>query len=204
MILVNYKNPSYEFGDEKQRGCKVDPNEPLALRSRCPKTGKVITTYYIGRILEGTQSYTQLCTHLYIAEENEVIKLIINTPGGDVTIGQMIADAIKFTKAHVITVASGICASCGALIWSLGDELIAEEWARIMFHMSIHMDFGKTLDILDMANGIVDQSRSIYAPIMRRKLLTDEEYAAMVNDKRNIYITGKEMQRRLAASLEVA
>jgi len=186
---------------EEPRG-QVLEETPKAIVHK-DENGANCTTYFISHTLKNVMAYAQLCTHLYTASAEEKIKLIITTPGGDVRVGQIIADAIKITKAEVTTVASGLCASCGAIIWALGDVLVAEDWAIIMFHMSMHDASGKTLDILNTAECIVDSSASLYAPILKRNILTEEEYSKMTNRKINIYITGKEMQRRLSSISEV-
>jgi ATP-dependent Clp protease protease subunit len=50
------------------------------------------------------------------AESDEPIKIMIDSPGGDVDAGYAIFDMIRFVKPKVITVGMGLVASAGALI----------------------------------------------------------------------------------------
>jgi ATP-dependent Clp protease protease subunit len=50
------------------------------------------------------------------AESDAPIKIMIDSPGGDVDAGYAIFDMIRFVKPKVITVGMGLVASAGALI----------------------------------------------------------------------------------------
>lgn len=49
-------------------------------------------------------------------QNHEPIKLIINSPGGEVNSGMAIYDTIKFIKSNVIILNSGLCASIATII----------------------------------------------------------------------------------------
>ena len=53
---------------------------------------------------------------------NEEIQLVINSPGGYVTSGFAIYDTIKAIKSPVSTVCSGLAASMGSLLLSVGEK----------------------------------------------------------------------------------
>ncbi len=93
------------------------------------------------------------------------INFYINSPGGSVTAGMSIYDAMKFVKAPVHTLCLGQAASMGAFLLSSGDERRALPNSRIMIHqplggmqgqatdMQIHMN--EMLRIKEMLNAIV-------------------------------------------------
>jgi len=93
------------------------------------------------------------------------IHFYINSPGGSVTAGMSIYDAMKFVKAPVHTLCLGQAASMGAFLLSSGDERRALPNARIMIHqplggfrgqasdMQIHME--EMLRIKSMLNQIL-------------------------------------------------
>jgi len=53
---------------------------------------------------------------------NEEIKLIINSPGGYVTSGFAIHDAMKAIKSPVSTICTGFAASMGSILLSAGEK----------------------------------------------------------------------------------
>lgn len=64
---------------------------------------------------------------------NEVT-ILINSPGGSLSILKTMLDAIYLTEMKVITVASGMVASCGILLLMAGDERYAFKDADLMSH----------------------------------------------------------------------
>ena len=67
---------------------------------------------------------------------NEEIQLIINSPGGYVTSGFAIYDTIKYLKSPVSTVCSGLAASMGSILLSVGAKgrRFVQPNARVMIH----------------------------------------------------------------------
>jgi len=74
------------------------------------------------------------------SKSEEEIKLIINSPGGTVSDGMMIYDAIKSgINCDVVTVASGMAASMGAFLLAAGTKgkRYATENTEIMIHQPL-------------------------------------------------------------------
>lgn len=67
---------------------------------------------------------------------NKEIQLIINSPGGYVTSGFAIYDTIKQIKSPVSTVCSGLAASMGSILLSVGKKgrRFIQPHARVMIH----------------------------------------------------------------------
>lgn len=77
------------------------------------------------------------------------IYLHVSSPGGGVAWGFALIDAIKASKAPVITIASGMVASMGSLIFIAGKERHCHKSATFMFH--------------DMFSGVVDYAAKMEA-----------------------------------------
>lgn len=75
------------------------------------------------------------------------INFYINSPGGSVTAGMSIYDAMKFVKAPVHTLCLGQAASMGAFLLSSGDERRALPNARIMIHQPLGGFQGQASDM---------------------------------------------------------
>ncbi|MEX0274706.1 MAG: ClpP family protease [Flavobacteriaceae bacterium] len=67
---------------------------------------------------------------------NKEIQLIINSPGGYVTSGFAIYDTIKQIKSPVSTVCSGLAASMGSILLSVGEKgrRFIQPHAQVMIH----------------------------------------------------------------------
>ena len=67
---------------------------------------------------------------------NKEIQLIINSPGGYVTSGFAIYDTIKQLKSPVSTVCSGLAASMGSILLSVGKKgrRFIQPHAKVMIH----------------------------------------------------------------------
>ncbi|XP_078431226.1 CLP protease proteolytic subunit 3 [Wolffia australiana] len=84
------------------------------------------------------------------AEDQEKdIKLFINSPGGSVTAGMGIYDAMKLCKADVSTVCFGLAASMGAFLLASGTKgkRFCMPNARVMIHQPLGTAGGKTTDM---------------------------------------------------------
>ncbi|KAH7651015.1 Endopeptidase Clp protein [Dioscorea alata] len=82
-------------------------------------------------------------------DQKKDIKLFINSPGGSVTAGMGIYDAMKFCKADVSTVCFGLAASMGAFLLASGTKgkRFCMPNARVMIHQPLGTAGGKTTDM---------------------------------------------------------
>jgi ATP-dependent Clp protease protease subunit len=87
---------------------------------------------------------------LFLESEDNVkpIHFYINSPGGSVTAGMSIYDAMKFVKAPVHTLCLGQAASMGAFLLSSGDERRALPNSRIMIHQPLGGAQGQATDMV--------------------------------------------------------
>lgn len=91
------------------------------------------------------------------SRSEDEIKLIINSPGGSVSDGMMIYDAIKSgVHCDVVTFASGLAASMGAFILAAGTKgkRFATENTEIMIHQPLGGVHGQATDISLVAEHI--------------------------------------------------
>ncbi len=80
---------------------------------------------------------------------NDDIKLYINSPGGSVSAGFSIVDAITRCKCNVATVCTGTAASMGAFILSCGTKgkRFATPLSEVMIHQPLGGAQGQASDI---------------------------------------------------------
>lgn len=160
-------------------------------------TGKHRWTILIDNDIFGPDYYTLVCQALLNASEGDEVIMLINTHGGSVASGLSITDAMQRSKAKIITNVVGYAYSCGAMIWSFGDELRLGKFARVMFHSSSHMAWGKSADIGEEAEVMVKGMEYLMDRIVKRGVITQEERDLCFESKKDVYFCYDELKDRL-------
>jgi ATP-dependent Clp protease protease subunit len=72
-------------------------------------------------------------------EKTEDIKLYINSPGGSISAGLAIYDAMQYAKSNIVTVCMGQAASMGAVLLCAGTKgkRFAWEHSRVLIHQPL-------------------------------------------------------------------
>lgn len=98
---------------------------------------------------------------------NEEIQLVINSPGGYVTSGFSIYDTITSLKSPVSTVCSGLAASMGSILLSVGAKgrRFIQPHARVMIHQPSGGAQGQASNIEIQAREII-KTKEIGARIL--------------------------------------
>lgn len=98
---------------------------------------------------------------------HDEIKLYINSPGGYVTSGFSMYDTIKQIKSPVSTICTGLAASMGSLLLSVGEKgkRFIQPHARVMIHQPSGGARGQASDIEITAQEIL-KTKEISAQIL--------------------------------------
>lgn len=82
-------------------------------------------------------------------DDKKDIRLIINSPGGSVTAGMGIYDAMKMCKADVSTICMGLAASMGAFLLASGSKgkRYCMPNAKVMIHQPLGTSGGKSTEM---------------------------------------------------------
>ena len=100
-------------------------------------------------------------------QNHEEIQLIINSPGGYVTSGFAIYDTIKSLKSPVSTVCTGLAASMGSILLSVGAKgrRFMQPHAQVMIHQPSGGARGQASNIEIQAREII-KARELSAKIL--------------------------------------
>lgn len=100
-------------------------------------------------------------------QNNKEIQLLINSPGGYVTSGFSIYDTITSLKSPVSTICTGLAASMGSILLSVGKKgrRFIQPHARVMIHQPSGGAQGQAANIEIQAREIV-KTREIGARIL--------------------------------------
>lgn len=98
---------------------------------------------------------------------NEEIKLYINSPGGYVTSGFAMYDTIKALKSPVSTICTGLAASMGSILLSVGEKgrRFIQPHAKVMIHQPSGGARGQASNIEIQATEIV-KTKELSAKIL--------------------------------------
>ena len=100
-------------------------------------------------------------------QNNEEIQLYINSPGGYVTSGFAMYDTIKSLKSPVSTICTGLAASMGSILLSVGKKArrFIQPHARVMIHQPSGGARGQASNIEIQAREII-KTKEIGARIL--------------------------------------
>ncbi len=114
---------------------------------------------FLGTEINDSVANMMVAQLLYLEADDpdKDITLYINSPGGSVTAGLAIYDALQYVRPTVSTVCVGQCASMGAVLLSAGErgKRYALPHSRVMIHQPHGGAGGTALDIEIQAREIV-------------------------------------------------
>lgn len=149
--------------------------------------------------IQSIYQFTELCELLLNkCTEDDLVDIMIDTPGGCVFSTLLLLSWMKACKAKVTAVASGLVASAGTILWFYAENKKLEDWSHFMFHYTSHGDCGKTLDIQETATNMVKYMRIVTIKNMVEDgLLKPEEAKAMFTQKKDLFLPQKIVRGRM-------
>lgn len=121
------------------------------------------TIHIVGEINDSSAAEFIIQLQYLKKKSNEKITIYINSPGGSVSSGLAIIDAIKRCKCPVSTVCTGIAASMAALILSCGNKGMryVTPLSEVMIHQPLGGVQGQASDVEVVADHIVKTKRKL-------------------------------------------
>ncbi len=106
---------------------------------------------FLGTAIDDTVANLIIAQMLFLESQDKTkdIKLYINSPGGSVTSGLAVYDAMQYVKPDVSTICVGLAASMGALLLAAGahGKRFALPNSEIMIHQVLGGVSGQATDI---------------------------------------------------------
>jgi len=88
--------------------------------------------YYLSGYIESPHAYVDMIHKIRTAPQEETVVIHLNTPGGDLSTGVQLINAMKYSDAHVICSLEGEACSLGSLIFLAADEFITHDNSIMM------------------------------------------------------------------------
>lgn len=158
---------------------------------------KVYIAYIIGTV-GPIGYYTDLVDVLKRARPEDDVIIKIDSPGGYLVTGAMIASAINSSRARVFTDAKGFCASAAALIHSSAkrENIRCSDFAVMMYHTSSGGVMGFSTKVANDAENMVRYvNSSLLSQALEHGHITKEEFHR-IQAGDEIFIHGAEFKRR--------
>lgn len=181
MPLIRYRDE--EAGEEKEKRPAGD------LAARLLKTRTIMVADEVNKKM-AQQIMAQLI--LMEAENDEDIKIFINSPGGDADAGFAIFDMMRFVKPKVKAICTGVAASAAVIILlgSKKENRFSLPNARVLIHQPSTGIHGTAADIQIEASEIIKCREKINRLIAVETGQTFEKVG--LDTKRNFWMSAEE------------
>ena len=159
-----------------------------------------IHEFYLSGEIESSENYISWFDTIRHAGENDVVKIYVNSPGGDIFTAIQFMRALQETSASVVVSVEGLCASAATMIMLCADSYEVSEHTMFMFHNYSGGAFGKGGEMLDQ----LKHERSWSEKLLRdgyKHFLTDSEITSILDNK-DIWMDSAEVIKRLKARKE--
>jgi ATP-dependent protease ClpP protease subunit len=143
--------------------------------------GNLIEFYLCGEIGD-PEDYIEWFHIINNARESDIIKININSPGGNLFTAVQLLQAFQMSNAHLVMNVAGACMSAATLIFLAGDEYLVNEHSAFLFHNYSGGVIGKGGE---MYQSVIHQ-RKWSEHILRKaykNFLTEEEIDSLIDDK---------------------
>ena len=169
---------------------------PGAQNSRIISKNAVhIHEFYLSGDIDQPQEYIEWYDIIRSASQNDIIKIYINSSGGDLFTAIQFMRVLQETDATISVSVEGACMSAATLIFLQGHQFEVSPHSMFMFHnysSGVMGKGGEMYDRLSHEKGWSEKlMRDVYADF-----LTDDEITSILGSK-DIWMDGDEIIERL-------
>lgn len=162
--------------------------------------GSVYEFYLTGEITEA-EDYTEWFNTIRNATENDVVRIFINSPGGDLFTAIQFMRALRESRARIAVSVEGACMSAATIIFLCGDEFEITPHSLFMIHQYTSGYFGRGNHIRDQVKVESKWSEDLFNDIYEG-FLSKDEIRSMIEGQ-DIWFTHDEAIARLNKRGEV-
>lgn len=154
-----------------------------------------ITEFYLSGDIESSEEYIDWFDIIRSAGESDIIKIYINSPGGDLFTAIQFLRVLTETEAQVVISVEGACMSAATIIFLCGHQYEISPHSMFMYHNYSSGVVGKGGEMYDRLAHEKEWSeklmRDIYADFLTEKEITS------ILDNKDIWMDGDEVIKRL-------
>jgi len=151
--------------------------------------------FYLSGEIEDASEYTEWFDIIRNARLGDVVKIYINSCGGDLYTALQFLRVLSESSAHVITSVEGACMSAATMIFLHGDEFEVTPHSLFMFHNYSAGVFGKGGEMFDQLQFERSWSENFLRDVYH-DFLTPDEIKSMLDNK-DIWLTSEQVLARI-------
>lgn len=157
-------------------------------------TSRILEYYICGHITQSI-NYVEWFDEIRHADKADIVKLYINSGGGDLFTAIQFMRVLRETNAHVIASVEGACMSAATLIFLSAQEFEVSQHSNFMFHNYSGLTFGKGGEMMDQLLYEKKWSESLLHDAYVDFLTTKEIKSILAN--KDIWMNSSEVVNRL-------
>ncbi len=158
--------------------------------------------FYLSGTIESSDNYIAWYDIIRHATQNDVIKIYINSYGGDMFAAIQFLRVLNDTPATVIVSVEGACMSAATMIFMCADQIEISEHSMFMFHNYSGGAFGKGGEMFEQLRHERDWSEKLLREIYS-DFLTEKEIQQMLDNK-DLWMDGDEVVKRVEKKIKKA
>jgi len=183
---MSEENPLLDLlGEPEKKSQSVFTNKP---------TGHLHEYYLVGEVDEA-KKYTEWFNQIRHCSAGDVIKIYINSTGGDLWSAIQFMRVIKESKATIVASVEGACMSAATIIFLMSDGFEITPHSMFMFHNYSGGAAGKGGEMMDQLRHERSWSEKLLQEVYKDFLTHDEVQSIL--DNKDIWMTGEEVVKRL-------
>jgi len=151
--------------------------------------------FYLSGEIDLPINYIKMIHTIHTSPPQDSIYIHLNTPGGYLSSGIQIINAMKNSEATVTCSLEGECASLGSLIFLAADQFVVHDSTTMLIHNFTGGVFGKgkeaEMEMIATLENFASIGEKYYIPF-----LTKKEFEGVINDK-DIWLHPDDIRDRL-------
>jgi len=161
-------------------------------------TGRPVASvhdYYLSGHVESSDKYIDWFDNIRNCGENDIIRIHINSYGGDLFTAIQMMRVLSETAATVVISVEGACMSAATMIFMCADMYEISPHSMFMFHNYSGGAFGKGGEMFEQLRHERTWSEKLLREVYQ-DFLTEKEIVSMLDNK-DLWMDGDEVVKRL-------
>ena len=159
-----------------------------------------IHEFYLSGDVEGSEEYIEWFDIIRSASQNDVIKIYINSPGGDLFTAIQFMRVLTETEAQVVISVEGACMSAATLIFMCGHQYEISPHSVFMFHNYSSGMAGKGGEMYDRMSHERIWSEKLFQDVYA-DFLNEREIKSILDNK-DLWMDSDEVIKRLKKKIK--
>lgn len=164
-----------------------------------PKSVAEVHEFYLTGEITTADDYIEWFDAIRHAKETDIVKIYINSYGGDLFTAIQFMRVLADSDATVIVSVEGACMSAATMIFMCADNFEVTPHSIFMFHNYSGGTIGKGGEMIDQLQHERKWSERLMKEIYQ-DFMSDEEIQSMLSNK-DIWMDGEEVVKRITAKL---